>query len=153
MYKVLSLSGSFGHFLLATSHISWPIQWTICCLHCWHTGISHIMGKQSLTHSVCNKAYFYLNGYVKSQNNRYLSAGNHHLIYDTLLHCVKFGMWCARGATRITGSIVFSKTINWNRYVTHIMVPFVNNTNNSMCCLGSVSDGRIISRELWPSTW
>jgi hypothetical protein len=70
------------------------------------------MGKQALNHSVGNKAYFYPNGHVKSQNNRYLSAGNHHLIYEVLLNYVKFGMWCATGATRITGSIVFSKTIN-----------------------------------------
>ena len=125
------------HFLLATlSHLSWLIQWATCCLPCWHTGISHIMGKQSLTHSVCNKVYFHLNGYVKSQHNRHLSAGNRHLIYEVLLHYVKFGVWCARGATRITGSIVFSKAINWNQYVTHILVPFVNNTNNSMCYLG-----------------
>jgi len=39
--------------------------------------------------------------------------------YKMLLRDFKFGAWCAMSATRVTGSIWFSATINLLREVTH----------------------------------
>jgi hypothetical protein len=52
-----------------------------------------------------NEAWFYLQGYINMQNNRYWSSQNPHVIHEILLHLVKFGVWCAVSARRIVGSV------------------------------------------------
>ncbi|PSN43843.1 hypothetical protein C0J52_11885 [Blattella germanica] len=70
-----------------------------------------------------NEARFHLRGHVASQNNRYWSTENPHLIHDVPLHDEKNGVLCAVTAKRIIGPIFFQDTINAQRYRALTLVP------------------------------
>lgn len=71
-----------------------------------------------------DEAWFHLNGYVNTQNNRYWSSTNPHQFREVPLHDVKVGVWCAISASRVIGPIFFEDTINSNRYIEQILEPF-----------------------------
>jgi hypothetical protein len=68
-----------------------------------------------------DKAWFLLQGYIYTQNNRYWSSQNPHLTHKVLLYPVKVGVWCAVSARRIVGPGLFNETINYERYVQVIL--------------------------------
>jgi hypothetical protein len=72
-------------------------------------------------HSFCSgsEGLHHLSEYMKSQNNRYWSAGSPMLNHEVPLHDEKVHVWCAMSASRIIGSISCSETINLHLYVTH----------------------------------
>ncbi len=51
--------------------------------------------------------WFHPSEYANSQNNRYWSTENPHLLYEKPFHGVKIGVWCALSSTRILGPIFF----------------------------------------------
>jgi hypothetical protein len=51
------------------------------------------------------EAWFYLQGYINTQNNRYWSSQNPYLTHEALLHPVKVGVSCAVNARRIVGPV------------------------------------------------
>jgi hypothetical protein len=53
-----------------------------------------------------DEAWFHLQGYINTQNNRHWSSQNPHLTHEALLHRVKVGVWCAVNA-RIVGPVFF----------------------------------------------
>jgi hypothetical protein len=64
----------------------------------------------------------------------------------------QFDMWCAMSANGIIGFPPSPETMNSHQYVTNTLTPFLENKSgyNSVCCLETVSDERIIGRGLWP---
>ena len=48
-----------------------------------------------LLHFMSDQAWFHLTGHVNSQNTCYWSSENPHVIYETPLHDLKIGFWCA----------------------------------------------------------
>jgi hypothetical protein len=59
-----------------------------------------------------DEAWFHLQGYVNTQNNRYWSSQYPHLTHEALLHPVQVGVWCALSARRIVAPVIFNNTIN-----------------------------------------
>ena len=60
-----------------------------------------------LLYFMSDEAWFHLSGYVNSQNTRYWSSENPHVIHETPLHNLKIGVWCAVSETKIVGPIFF----------------------------------------------
>jgi hypothetical protein len=54
-----------------------------------------------------DEAWFYMQGYINTQNNRYWSSQNPHLTHEVPLHPVKVGVWCAVSARRIVVPVFF----------------------------------------------
>lgn len=50
---------------------------------------------------IAYEAWFFLNGHVNTQNNRYWSVGKPRLIHKLPLHDIKVGVWCAIVVTRM----------------------------------------------------
>jgi hypothetical protein len=48
-----------------------------------------------------DEAWFHLQGYINTQNNRYWSSENPHLTHEVPLHPLKFGVCCAVSARRV----------------------------------------------------
>ena len=59
----------------------------------------------SLLYFTSDEAWFHL--YVNSQNTRYCSSENPHVIHETPLHDLKIGVWCAVSETKIVGPFFF----------------------------------------------
>lgn len=72
-----------------------------------------------------DEAWFHLNGYVNSQNNRFWASENPYHFHQTPLHDQKVGVWCAVSACRIIGPIFFHHTVNSQRYISAILNPFL----------------------------
>jgi hypothetical protein len=53
-----------------------------------------------------DEAWFHLQGYIKTQNNRDWSSQDPHLTHEVPLHPVKVGVWCAASA-RIVVPVFF----------------------------------------------
>jgi hypothetical protein len=68
-------------------------------------------------------AWFHLQGYINTQNNRYWSSQNPHLTHEAPLHSVKVGVWCV-SARRIVGPVFFKETFNCEMYVQVILRQF-----------------------------
>jgi hypothetical protein len=58
-----------------------------------------------------DEASFGLQGYINTQNSRYLSPQNPHLTYEDPLHPLKVCVWCTVSARRIVGPVFFNETI------------------------------------------
>lgn len=117
-----------------------------------------------------DEAWFYLNGYVCSQNNRHWATHNPHDFVEKPLHPIKVGVWTAISKKRIIGPIFFQETVNTDRYLA-IFDQFVqrltadeqNNgyyqqdgatchtSNRSMNRIRAVFGNRLISKPLWPA--
>jgi hypothetical protein len=69
-----------------------------------------------------DEPWFTLSGYVNSRNNRHWSTEILRTVHEGLVHGVKFGVWSAVSARRITGTLFF-KT-NAERCVRLILTPF-----------------------------
>jgi hypothetical protein len=63
-----------------------------------------------------DEAWFHLQGYINTQNNRYWSSQNPHLTHEVQPHLVKVGVWCAV-SPRIAVPVFFNETINCERYL------------------------------------
>jgi hypothetical protein len=50
-----------------------------------------------------DEAWFGLQEYINTKNNRYWSSQNPHLTHEVWLHPVKVGVWHAIGARRVAG--------------------------------------------------
>jgi hypothetical protein len=48
-----------------------------------------------------DEAWFYLQGYINTQNNLYWNSENPHIIHEVSVHPVKVGVWCAVSAVRV----------------------------------------------------
>jgi hypothetical protein len=119
---------------------------------------------------ITDKAYFHLSGYVDSQNTRIWSDENPHAVHHIPLNDIKIGLWCAVRARQITGPIFYHETVNSDRYVRNILVPFFEQltdderqygyfqhdnatahaARNSMSALQEMFEDKIISTRLWP---
>lgn len=117
-----------------------------------------------------DEAWFYLQGHVSTQNNRYWATENPHMIHEVPHHAAKVGVWCAVSALRIIGPIFYDTTVDSHVYVNSILNNFfplltrnerlcgwfqqdsatAHTAENSMHELRSVYGDRIISRGLWP---
>jgi hypothetical protein len=64
-----------------------------------------------------DKAWFHMQRYINTQNNRYWSSQNPHVTHEVQLHPVKVGVWCAVSARRIARPVFFNETINCERYL------------------------------------
>ena len=60
-----------------------------------------------LLYFMSDEAWFHLSGYVNSQNTRYWSSKNWHVIHEMPLHDLKIGVWCAVSGIKIVGLILF----------------------------------------------
>ena len=49
------------------------------------------------------EARFHLSGYVNSQNTRYWSQDNSHIVHEEPRHPEEIGVWCAVSGMRIIG--------------------------------------------------
>jgi hypothetical protein len=63
-----------------------------------------------------DEAWFYLSGYVNSQNSRFWSSDNPHLFHEVPLHSQNIGCWCAISRKRIVSPIFFSETVTAEEY-------------------------------------
>jgi hypothetical protein len=70
------------------------------------------------------EAWFHLQDYINTQNNRYWRSQNPHLTDEAPLHPVEVGVWCALSARRFIGPVFLNKTINCERYVQAILGHF-----------------------------
>jgi hypothetical protein len=52
-------------------------------------------------------AWFHLQEYINTQNNRYWSSQNLHVTHEAPLHPVKIGVWCALNARGIVEPVSF----------------------------------------------
>ena len=118
-----------------------------------------------------DEAWFYLSGYVNSQNYRTWATENPYNFDEKDLHPLKIGIWIAISRRRIIGTIFFNETINAERYQTAILTEFINQLHDDEISKGYFQqDGataytarttidylqqcygnRIISQGLWPS--
>jgi hypothetical protein len=116
----------------------------------------------------CDEAWFYLSGYVNSQNSTIWSAENQHTFHGRPLHSLKVGVWCAVSGRRVIGPIFFSETITAERYQELIMnfisllevdeqdcwfqqdEATAHTANSTMQMLSEFFRGRIFSRKLRP---
>lgn len=64
-----------------------------------------------------DEAWFHLSGHVNSQNTRYWSVENPHVLHESPLHDEKIGLWCAISGHRIVGPIFFDETVNSDVYI------------------------------------
>jgi hypothetical protein len=118
-----------------------------------------------------DEAWFHLQGYINTQNNRYWSSQNPHLTHEVPLHPVKVVVWCPVSARRIAGLVFFNGTIICERYVQVILGQFfpelteeerlygwfqqdsatAHTARMSMLALSGVFGDRIISSHIWPA--
>lgn len=118
-----------------------------------------------------DEAWFYLSGYVNSQNYRTWAAENPHTVVDTSLHPEKVGVWVAMSRRRIYGPVFFEDTINGERYRNNLLQPFIeqlmddelrdgffqqdgataHTAQETMTYLRQFFDDRLISRGRWPA--
>jgi hypothetical protein len=54
----------------------------------------------------------HVSGHTNSQNTRYWSAENPHMLHQEPLHDQKIGVWCAVSGNRIVGPIFFDRNVN-----------------------------------------
>jgi transposase len=73
---------------------------------------------------LAHEAWFHLQGYTDTQNNRYWSSQNLHLTHEVQLHPIKIGVWCPVSARRVVVPVFFNETINCERYVHVILGQF-----------------------------
>jgi transposase len=116
-----------------------------------------------------DEAWFELSGYVNSQNSRYWSTDNPHLLHNHPLHPVKVGVWAAMTRRRIFFTF-FNVIVNSEVYKSFIdqLVPTfsedevmrgwlqqdgatAHTSGSSMNHLRVFFGERIISRGLWPA--
>jgi hypothetical protein len=64
-----------------------------------------------------DEAWFHLSGHVNSQNTRYWSAENPHLVQEQPLRDQKIGVCCAVSEARIIGPMLFDRTANTEVYI------------------------------------
>ena len=62
-----------------------------------------------LLHLMSNEGWFHLSGYANSQNTRYWSSENSHVIHETPLHDLKIDVWCVVSGTKIVGPIFLNQ--------------------------------------------
>jgi hypothetical protein len=84
-------------------------------MHELHTGLIFAAGFYNLSSKVSeinsqltffsDEAWFHLQGYINTQNNRYWNSQNPHLTHEVLLQPVKVGVWCAISSRRVVGSV------------------------------------------------
>ena len=63
-----------------------------------------------------DEAWFYLSGYINSQNTHYWSADNPKETLELSLHDAKIGVWCAVSGQGVVGSTFFNNTVNSQVY-------------------------------------
>lgn len=120
-----------------------------------------------------DEAYFYLSGYVNSQNMRMWNTQNPHVFVERPLHPQKVGVWAAISSRRIVGPIYFDGTITAERYRIEILTTFINElhddelregyfqqdgatphvTRENLNFLSEFFENRVISRntqQIWP---
>jgi hypothetical protein len=66
-----------------------------------------------------DEAWFYLDGFVNSQNSRQWNNANPHLIIERPLHPLKIGVWCAMSAKRLF-YVFFNYTVTTEHYLSFI---------------------------------
>jgi hypothetical protein len=64
-----------------------------------------------------DEAWFHLQRYINTQNNRYWSSQNPYLTHEVPPHSVKVGVWCVIIARRIVVPVIFSEIINCEWYL------------------------------------
>ena len=115
-----------------------------------------------------DEAWFNLNGNVNSQNCRFWSANNPHLIHDIPLHQEKIGVWAAMTKRRVFFTFL-NNIVNSDVYKTFIdqLIPTLNEeeimrgwfqqdgatahtSTSSMNHVRMFFGERIISKGLWP---
>lgn len=64
-----------------------------------------------------DEAWFSLDGYLNSQNNRFWSLNNPHVFIESPLHSKKVGVICFMSRRRIIGPIFFRETLNSDRFI------------------------------------
>jgi hypothetical protein len=79
---------------------------TVCCL-AWD--------RSALTY-FSYEAWFHLQGYINTQNNRYWRSQNPHLTHEVLLHPVKVGVWCVISVRGNVVPVFFNEIIHFERY-------------------------------------
>ena len=117
-----------------------------------------------------DEAWFHLSGYTNRQNSRSWATENPHEIFEKPLHDQKIGVSCAVSRSRIIGPIFFDSTVNSDRYIKNIFVPFseqltasekqrtwfqqdganAHTARATMTAVRKVFGERVISRDLWP---
>lgn len=117
-----------------------------------------------------DEAWFYLSGFVNSQNYRTWATENPHEVIEVPLHSLKVGIWIGISRRRIVGPIFFNDTINGERYRTNILQEFfqladqdeiahgyfqqdgapAHTAGETMEFLRQVYGDRVISQGLWP---
>jgi len=115
------------------------------------------------------EAWFYLSGYVNSQNSRIWASENPNAEHEEPLHSEKMGVWFGISRQRLIGPIFFEGTIKTAAYM-EIFNTFVNQLNDEELSVGYFQQGgatshtsqasmakiqsffgdRVISKGVWP---
>jgi hypothetical protein len=115
-----------------------------------------------------DEAWFSLDGAANSQNCRFWSCNNPHIIHEHPLHSSKIGVWAAISGTRVY-SLFFETTVNTDTYrgfVEQFVSSLTENeiytcwfqqdnapphtSNSSLRLLDEYFGDRVISKSLWP---
>jgi hypothetical protein len=102
------------------------------------------------------EAWFCLNDHVNIQYNRHWSVYDHRLMHGVPLPYVTFGVWCAVSATRIIGTLSFSK--RWGEGLRIVPRRWCNRPYSFQCnvCLTEILGEQIshlfglLVRPIWP---
>lgn len=71
-----------------------------------------------------NKAWFFFNGPLNTQNNRHWHVDNLNLIHEITFHDVKVGIWFIHGV-KMVDLMFYAETFNSSRYVRQILQQFL----------------------------
>ena len=70
------------------------------------------------TNFICtDEAYFYLNGDLNVQNDRYWANKNPNIIVEQPLRDMKVLVWCRFSGKSMYGPYFFENTVNWQNYL------------------------------------
>ena len=117
-----------------------------------------------------DETWFHLSGYTNTQNSRTWATENPHETFEKPLHDQKIGVWCAVSRSRMIGPIFFHSTVNSDRYIKDIFIPFseqltalekqktwfqqdgatAHTARATMTGVHKIFSERVITRDLWP---
>lgn len=146
-----------------------PLDYGLRMQYC-HWFNNHLRNDETLNLTFfSDEAWFYLSGYINSQNYRIWSTETPNEIVQAPLHSVKIGVYIAMSRRRIVGPVFFENTVTANRYREFLEI-IINQLDDEEITRGYYQhdnatahtaaqtqhyleefyEDRVISRGLWP---
>lgn len=170
VHKVLRNDLGLYPFRATVTHQLLPADHAARVHFCeWYTNLTENVPHFAETCYFSDEAWFYLDGFVNSQNSRQWNSSNPHLIVERPLHPLKVGVWAAMSSKRIF--ILFFDCIvdanAYQRFVDEFVATFTENdiyyawfqqdnapahtAKSTLKHLEMFFGERVISRGLWPA--